>query len=128
MDEKIRKLKASLDKKSRKNRAFYDALIRTIWCEIRLPIGHPARSVGDEWADIMLPWWNQWDKDMWTTAREQLPPSHIKLLTGWMADRTADYDITEGRRLMHDLFNDCQLCALNSCPSAFQKNTQNVTL
>jgi len=105
------------NKKTRTNRAFYDALIRLIWCEIRLPIGHPARSQGDEWADDILPWWNKWREDLTATPREKMSPSLIKFLTDWMASHTANYDARKGREQMQELFTDCQLEALNACPS-----------
>lgn len=111
--KEIERLKKFFHNNTCKDRQYYDSLIRTIWCEIRLPLGHPARSRGDEWADILEPSYTKGTDDYWPSSREMLSKRTIATLTEWMNTRTAMYDMRRGRELMHELFDDCQLVALN---------------
>lgn len=111
------RLKKQLDRLSRGNRAFVDDLIRLIWCNIRLPIGHPSRDhTPEDWADIWLATYVDFKVKAYhkgyTTPREQLSERTRTLITDWMNRRTANYDVITGKKLMLDLFNDCQLTAL----------------
>lgn len=109
-------MKEWFERHTREDRCFFDGLIRLIWCEIRLPIGHAARSVGDEWADCEMCSY----KKGWTTPRQELSKKMIRELTDWMGAHSAMYDIMRGRDMMKELFNDCQLTALNCTASMLE--------
>lgn len=116
-NEILRTLRSPLERLSRKNRRFFDSLVRHIYGDIRLPLDSPLRSTYyDDWMQTELPWWvdnrrKAYDLDS-RTISEVLTERQIKALGLWMTSHTC-HGIKEGRIIMHELFNDCDLVALN---------------
>lgn len=112
-----------LENKSRNNRIYVDNLIRQISIEIRLPLCHRDKT----WYDVELPSYcsrmNNAEKDkiiisgksaiVFRTGKQILSKREIAILSDFIFQTPQCTSLKEARDRMTELFNDCQLDALN---------------
>ncbi len=116
------KITASLQRKSRANRVFFDHLVLLIWCEIRLP----KEKRDPEWYDVELPSYrgsmhNNSDEHIsinnkmqiaFDTPKQILSQREIAELTAWM-NATFVTTFREGHAAIAAIVGDCIACGLN---------------
>ena len=111
------------ENKSRTNRIYFDNLVRQVSCEIRLPIERRDTT----WYDVELPSYcsikNNAEKDkidisgntaiVFRTGKQMLSKREIAILSDFIFQTPQCHSLKEARERMTELFNDCQLEALN---------------
>lgn len=114
------------EKKSKKNRMFFDSLIRAIWCECKQPFSERMAHERDWWMDTLLPSYRSisskdtacvslgtnTSKMGFDSPRDMLSKQELAIVQAFI-DRTYVASVSEAKETFRELFSDCQLSALN---------------
>lgn len=105
---------------------FFDSLIRSIYCECKQPYEKRRPHERDWWLDTMLPSYrsvSSKDPDSislgtntskmgFDTARDMLSKREQEIVQSFI-DRTHVTSVRDAKEKFRELFDDCQLSALN---------------
>lgn len=110
-----------IDRKSRKDRMLHDHIIIEVWCRLHQP---PDRrtAMGDGW-DILHPSYRYG----WYTARQELSGRALKVIDDFVERAPYCATILEARKVMLELWNDCQLAALNCLKERYETPRKRAT-